>query len=292
MLDRLKNLPQLENQSNEPYLKKILITPDLANEFLINHEENIKINPEEINRDTKKDRVELYCREMIAGRWKENTFEPLQITKNGRITQGKHRLTAVAKSGVSIYFHIVFNALDDVFDVLDTGYKRSTVDVFEISMIKNGKGLPSMIQTFFVLSNGGGAVSWKNKMTNSQMLDKYNEEPELWQTIHRLSAAWYHKFGKVLNGSLIGGLYAFLMSIDSNDAYSFMNQLCEGRDIENNSILLLRTKLIQDRMAVRKMPQTLKVALIIKAWNCYRSNNHSLKMIKFDMERDIFPKAI
>ena len=87
-------------------------------------------------------------------------------------------------------------------------------------------------------------------------------------------------------------MYAYLTAIDEDAAFSFMNQLCTGSDISNNTIALLRTKLIQDKLSVKKMPQTLKVALIIKAWNNFRTNNDSLKLLKYDLERESFPKAI
>jgi hypothetical protein len=90
---------------------------------------------------------------------------------------------------------------------------------------------------------------------------------------------------------MIGGFYSFFYDISPVDAEDFMNQLCTGQDISNSSIFLLRKKLIDDKMSTKKMMMSIKCALIIKAWNHYRSSSE-IKILKFDIERDEFPVAI
>ena len=76
-------------------------------------------------------------------------------------------------------------------------------------------------------------------------------------------------FCEIMTPSLIGGMYAHLHLINENYAVRFMTQLTTGIGIENDVITLLRNKLIQDKISPRKMPQSLKIALIIKAWNVF-----------------------
>jgi hypothetical protein len=53
----------------------------------------------------------------------------------------------------------------------------------------------------------------------------------------------------------------------------------------------LRNKLIQDRMASRNMSTTTRFGLIIKAWNIFRLNK-TVKLLKFDPEREPFPSIV
>ena len=86
-------------------------------------------------------------------------------------------------------------------------------------------------------------------------------------------------------------MYSLFYDINEIDAESFMVQLCTGMQVENISISLLRKKLMQDKMAPRKMPIILRNALIIKSWNCFRKKEE-IKILKFDSVRDEFPTAI
>ena len=70
-----------------------------------------------------------------------------------------------------------------------------------------------------------------------------------------------------------------------------MKQLATGIGISNECILLLRNKLMQDKMSVRKMLPTLKMALIIKTWNLF-VKNQTVKILKFEHNREEFPIAL
>ena len=109
-------------------IEKILITPTMAKELL---EKNIN------NRNVKQPVVARYAKDMIAGKWKQDTAELIKISKTGLILDGQHRLLAIVKANVSIYFHIASELEDNIFDVLDTGSIRNSCDVFNIQNIKN-----------------------------------------------------------------------------------------------------------------------------------------------------------
>lgn len=227
---------------------------------------------------------------MKSGNWKENTFEFIKIHPDGSVADGQHRLFAVIKSGVSVVFDIVYNVPKDVFVVLDTGKHRNGSDVFKISGVKNDNMLPSIIQ-IYVAMNSGHAERGSTELTNDQLLEEYNKSPEFWQEIAHRAAAWYVAFAKILNPSLIGGLYAHLCFIDHVKATEFFNQACTGAAITNNTVLILRNRLIEDKTALRKMGRANKVALIIKAWNAMRKGIE-LKQLKFTPDKEEFPKAV
>jgi hypothetical protein len=263
--------------------KEELITPTRAKELL---EANIK------NRLVKPVRVNLYANDIINGRWKENTGESIKISKTGLILDGQHRLHAIIKANKPVLMLIISGIEDSAFDVIDTGSSRNASDVFKIADVQNGSTIPSIIQFYNLLNDGKKPNTQINrKSTNGMLLEQYNDNPEFWQNIARQAHSMYKSFAKILVPSFIGGFHAYFYKINPERAESFMKQLTTGIDVENNTIVLLRNKLMQDKMSNRKMQSSYKMALIIKTWNCF-IRGESIKVLKFDSVRDEFPKAV
>lgn len=264
--------------------KKQLITPSYAKELL---ESNIK------NRRIKSPVVARYSQDIINGKWKDDTAEVIKISKTGIILDGQHRLLAVIKANMPVYFHIAYGVEDSVIDVLDTGSLRNAPDIFKIEGIKNENVIPSIISTYHLLRSGlmVRGTSKNNRLTNAELLSEYLKNDLFWQSVGHKAVIWYKSFAKILPPSTLGGTFAFLKEISEDDAELFLNQLSTGMDVSNNVILLLRQKLMQDRMSPRKMSPVSRQALVIKAWNLFRKNE-VVKLLKLDMEREGFPHAI
>ena len=263
-------------------IEKQLITPQIAEQLLKNNS---------MNRRTKQPVIQRYTNEMLAGRWKSDTGELIKISKDGNILDGQHRLIAICKSGISLYFHIAYECDPEIFDVIDSGSLRNTTDAFHVKGIKHDNIIPSIISTYYSLREGRSRNTQVHfKPTTTVILDEYYKNEDYWQDVARNSVNWYKSFAKILPPSMIGGMYAYLMNINKDDALSFMIQLTEGVDA-CNTINLLRRKLVQDKVSIRKMSYRLRVALIIKAWNYFR-NDEKIKILKFDQERESMPIAI
>jgi hypothetical protein len=264
-------------------IEKVLVNPKMASQLLETMDKN---------RRPKSARVSLYSSAMINGRWKEDTGELIKISKKGKLIDGQHRMLAVVKSGKSIYFHFAKEIDDSVFDVLDTGSARSSADVFHIKSVKNANVIPSIIAFYTATKQGLSVKSQIDaRMISSELLDAYYSREKFWSFTAAKSCLWYTQFSKVLAPSIIGGFYSLFYDISPVDAEDFMNQLCTGQDISNTSILILRKRLIDDKMSTKRMILSIKCALIIKAWNYYRSSSE-IKILKFDIERDEYPVAI
>lgn len=266
-------------------VEKKLITPSIAKQLL---ESNNK------NRNVRKQVVDKYAKEMQSGAWKQDTFELIKISSSNIILDGQHRLLAVVKSNTPVYFHIASGLNDDIFDVLDTGANRSASDVFRINGIKYSTQTPSIIilyERLKKLRKTGGLFNRNEAISNAQALSLYNEKPTYWDNVSLITHDLYIKFAKILTPQLIGGLYAYFNDLSVDGSIDFMEQLCTGFEITNKSIWHLRNKLIEDKTSVKKMPTTLKLAIIIKTWNFYR-NNKEAKLIKFAIQNESMPVAI
>ncbi len=116
------------------------------------------------------------------------------------------------------------------------------------------------------------------------MLTKYRERPEYWQEVARNVGVWYTSFAKILPPSILGGMYVYLSDIDEESSFGFFSQLSSGMNVNNDTIHLLRNKLMKDKISIKKIPILIKVALIIKTWNYYRTGKTVTNLVYYPSE--------
>jgi hypothetical protein len=265
-----------------------LVTPAFAAQILQSNVQNRRVKLPVLLR---------YVEEITQGKWVRGTGELIKISKSNILLDGQHRLMAVAKTGIPTWFHIAEECDEEIFKVLDTGSTRNAGDIFNINGVKNCSKLPSIIQFYYFLKKNKGqglsvdGVQKNLKYSNHALWDLYENNQQLFDYVATKTAKLYNSFGKVLTTQVIGGMYLYFRDINIEDADEFMEQLCSGQNIKNNSIAILRAKLIADKIATRKMALTIKHALIIKTWNFYRTDT-VIKLIKFDPSVEKTPVAI
>jgi hypothetical protein len=261
-------------------LEKILITPSMAADML---QSNIK------NRTLREKAITKYANEMLRGTWKQDTGEVIKISKTGVLLDGQHRLMAIIKANIPVYFHVIYGLCDSITDVLDTGSNRSASDVFKLNNIMYNSTIPSMINQYNALKNTkalyGTGMSKNQKLSNNEILSMYYERPDFWHDVAKTSLKWYESFSRILNTSIIGGIYAYLYEINSNDAKEFINQLCTGNDIENKSLLVLRKKLVDDKLSIKSHSKTTIIAFILKTWVHFRKGTE-ISILKYNAESE------
>lgn len=261
-------------------LKTILVTPLLAEQYL---QSNVN------NRPIDKATIERYVNQIKLGLWKPRTGECIKLSKTNKLLDGQHRLTAIIKAGIPVELDFITGIEDTVFDVLDTGNKRTAGDVLALSGVKYANVMASIISLSDVFQNGkfisGGATK---RLTNAQILEEYNKDPEKWNDLHAISSKWYQDFSRILNPSPIAAFYNVFSTINKDKAKDFFDQLC-GFNTEFSSIKLLKKILTDDKLSTsKKLTASKRNALIIKAWNFF-VNNTEIKMLKFDPKVEKFP---
>lgn len=259
------------------------VTPELAANLL-------KKNT--ANRRLKSHHIEKMCIEIKSGRWKYPTGELLKFSVSDVMIDGQNRLSAIIKSGTGIWIDIATGLPDDIFSVLDTGSSRNASDTLEILGIKNSNLIPSIMAKYFLLKqkqSNGKASDYT--LSNERVKQLYFENELFWQDVAKKSLVWYSQFAKIIRPSVFGGFYAFFSEISPSQAYDFMSQLSSGKIDDCQSIILLRNKLITDKTSIRNLPVENKDAFITKTWNAYRTGN-DFKILKFDPEKENYPKAI
>jgi len=266
---------------------KTFVTPEYALKLL---EKNT------MNRPCRQAVVDHYAKEMSSGNWMEDTGEAIKFSKEGKLLDGQHRLMAVVKSGKGQNFHFVHGLDESTFHVLDTGAKRSPGDIMNIAGIDSGGAIASIISCHHRLKNGKfhRSASGHGKSSNlsaTDLLKIYNQNPTLWKSIHSRSDFYYRNLSRVIERSLLGGLYTLFYHVNPSDADDFMTQLSTGEKISNKSISLLRKKLIDAKLSPQlTMPVDVKIGLIIKTWNYFRQGRE-MKILKYAPLEEQFPIA-
>jgi hypothetical protein len=261
--------------------QELLITPTKAKELLEANVSNRPLRPAAISK---------YARDMRAGLWREQTGEAIKIAESGIMLDGQNRLHALIEANVSLKFLVITEMPNDVFAVLDSGVKRSSSDAFYVAGISHYTTVPAIISAWNFYKTGKySARNGDSILTQSQVMNIYNERKMFWDAIAPMAHKWYHDFAKILSVSKIGGFYAATHEINEQKALSFMNELCIGMNFTNNSVFILRKRLIENNASVTKLKTTQIEALMIKTWNAYLTGK-VLKIMKFNPMVEEFPK--
>lgn len=266
-------------------IERQLISPAVAEEML-------KKNTS--NRLLKKHYAQRYANDMMDGKWMSDTAETIKVAKDGTILDGQHRLYAVTLAKIPVYMHVAYDVDESVMDYIDTGKPRNTADVFHIHQIRNANQVPSIIAHYNAYKDGYSGVyasGGRVNATNARILDDYYARPVYWQEVTKKTVAWYKAFARIIPPSIIGGMYCIFSDIDQEEADMFFDQFALGYDVQNITIINLRNTLIKDKTSLKKMPQSQKIALIIKSWNAFRRGKE-LKVLKFNPSVEEYPKPI
>jgi hypothetical protein len=244
-----------------------------------------------LNRLVRPNVVLEYSRQMTAGLWKENTGEAIKIASDGTILDGQHRLLAQLKSGISITYLIITDMEREVFPVLDSGSKRTSGDVLFIAGVTSGNIIGGAIRGYYILKIGR-VLKAQSIVSSQEILAIYNARKRFWDAAYNMAHDWHKKSKGILTTGNFISLYAYLYDIDNDCAYEFMSKLSEGTNLsKDNPIFVLREKLLFSKINAKfTFLQSVKTALIFKAWNCFRKNT-SVRYLSFNPDKEKFPIA-
>lgn len=235
------------------------ITPAIASEWLKTNTKNRKVSER---------LVAIYAEAMSEGEWRLNG-EPLVFDRQGRLQSGQHRLLAVIQADVPIKSTVVRNADPEALFSLDSGRRRRMSDVLTLRGEVDVMNLASMLVWTW---------RWQNELmdrpgdtpTHTSLLRILDQEPDLRDDI---------KVGRDLikrvrcSPGLVGALYHQFKLIDQDDADSFFASLQSGENLHSGEpIFALRRWMLNSAQLTRRPRQHHYAAIIVKAWNAYRTH--------------------
>ena len=270
-----KKIMEQEQIKSAPRIRSFVkhITPDIAKFYL-------KYNV--ANRPLRKDIVELYSKQMKDGLWKVSN-DAISFDEDGKLVNGQHRLHAVVDSNVACDF-LVTSGLDrESFAVMDNGIIRTSGNVFYLQGIQYYRLSPSIIKRKMILeSNMAGEGGGNTKKGNAQILQEYNNHQEDYNKICKDAMILYDK-SRLLTATDYGGYIAYLTFVKKHPytlAHGFFKEFAEIEKATNDVVILLRQRLLNDKLSAVKMTRLSRVKLIIKAWNAYVTGK-TVKLLKY-----------
>lgn len=258
------------------------ITPETARELL-------KYNTR--NRAVRSKVVNDYAQQMIKGLWQLNG-EPIIISDTNVVLDGQHRLQAIVMSKTTQRMLVVTGISANAFRTIDTGLTRTAGDIMNINGVPNGNSVAALIlREFFLSANqtigGDRSASRRDiKLSKQEMLNRYEEAPDLYIEISRFANRCYDKV-RIMKQAEIGGYVAFLIRVKKHPVevvFDFFEQLFHDERERHHAVQLLREKLLQFLGSPYKVPPRMRMALVIKAWNCYITNGSMKRLIFSNVE--------
>jgi len=258
-----------------------VITPEVAKEMLSNNIKN--------NRTPNKNNVDRYSEMMKKGLWIDLHPQPIIISNDGELLDGQHRLRAVILSGKTIKCYIATKD-KSIMATIDDGKKRTPGDACKIADIPNSNIYSAIMRSYKNMKHSTYFTSAINKniYSNLELIDLYYNDSDKYDNIVNISRSFYNH-GRLLSISVYGSLFMLFNESNSEYAFDFFNQLSTGKNINNNTIYILRQKLISEKSSTKKTPPAILVALIIKTWNAVIEGKQ-LGTLKFNPVTENYPK--
>ena len=266
------------------------ITPERAQEYL---------KKSGGNRNISKAVVDSYATSMRQGKWLLNG-EPIVFDIDGTLLNGHHRLHASIKAGVPFQTFVVRGVEHESFTTFDCGRHRTVGQLIGMQGIKHYNSVASSVQLSYRLKTGHSVSADNNATkrlgkTNSDMIAYFNTDRDLFIECGRFAVEM--RECPVLDTSLVGGTLHHLVrecGYDIDFAKDFFRMTCSYDTCKIHAINLLRKRLLKNKSSnIEKMSRPVLFAFVIKAFNCYATGTgDDLKILKFDTERDEYPKFI
>jgi hypothetical protein len=134
------------------------VTPEKALAWLTNAAKNRQINDAAVRR---------YGADMESGRWTLNG-QGIIFDVDGKLVDGRHRLTAIHASGVTVPMLVVRGAKHEAFETMDSGRSRTLANTLVIDGHKHAAATSATARICFAYVAG---VNLRFSATRSELLD-------------------------------------------------------------------------------------------------------------------------
>ena len=273
----------LVNKYNIPNVvetRKLVITPNMAQSFLDN--DNFG------NRNIRKDRVDLYKKLILEDQWEYNGAS-IKFSKDGKLLDGQHRLTAVVKANKSITSLVVFGLEEKTKHTIDAGIVQNLSDSLRKESYENARSLSPVLKMIDNYEKKK-PVTRKTLLSNFYILELVERHPLLPETIKK-SKKYAQKI-KSVKSSIVNFLYYIFYKINDKETEYFFNSLATGANLsEESPILHLRNRIGVESSQKKvfknsKEKDDYQIKIIIKAWN-FKRQCRTCKQLKLNQDEEM-----
>lgn len=242
----------------------VTITPEMAASWL---ERN------DINRPLRPDRVTQIAQAIRRGEWKVNG-DTIKINPDGQILDGQHRLWAIVESGLSVMSAVVIGLDTGAQHTVDIGARRNLSDALRLHGETNTNNLAAALNLFHLWRLGDSVMRspHASRLTPAQAFAILEVDgPRIRDALQRASTV-RSAMNKTLTSSIITCCLLRFGEIDAEDAVTFWERVGDGTGMKKNDpCYMLRESCTKNSKRRNKYPTLMMFALVIKAWNAFRS---------------------
>jgi hypothetical protein len=250
-----------------------IVTPQLAKLWLSLNVEN--------NRKIREPKVIQYAADMRSGDWLDNG-ETIKFDTDGNLIDGQHRLAAIVEADVPVVLMIARNVEPRAIKTIDTGTTRKFSDVLKFEGATDVNVTAAIVRRIILwdaglrLTHGGGASA---APSSTQQLQRYQSDvPGFRMAAARGNDVRRHT-GGLLTSTTAGAAYYLFARIDYDATTDFFDRFISGANLgTGHPILTLRTRLLRAKN-VERLNESEKLALTIRAWNFYRSEEPCERLV-------------
>lgn len=238
-----------------------IVTPDMARVYLAANETNRPISRSAVNR---------LKSILAAGEWRYNG-EAIKFSKEGKLLDGQHRLTAIAESDVSAELMVVTDLQPEAFATLDQGRKRSGGDVLHVRGVARSQHVAvACAQLYKIMRNK--PIYGGNSPIPAYGTDRiFARHPGLADAVEFCAPIVKRGENAVIGlGYLAAYLYVGQSILNQKErAAAFAEGMATGVDLADNSpILQFRHKVLGSRSG-KVMQAQAKTALFAKTFGLF-----------------------
>lgn len=254
------------NQTPITY-RRILVTPAVAEKMLAAKPDRQRLLSEHT--------VQAYVADMLAGRWRENG-DTLKQDADGLLLDGQHRLTAIVRSGVSLWLPVAKGVDPEVFSTIDVGRKRSPGDIMSIGGFPNGKHMASLARLLMSIerSHEIGTIGIHKYSPEELLVFARANTEEMELALSLLS-----RLRNMKPNAAIAAALAYLHRFNEAGAAEFTISIIDGAGLgANTAVLTLRNRLLEPEKAGNEM-YCRRIAEVISMYSAHVRGIATVRMV-------------
>lgn len=247
------------NDTPTPTYERMIITPELAAEWLRRNTHNRRVEP---------DRYKEMARDITNGRWYENG-NAVRFDWNNVLVDGQHTLNAIVFAGRPIT-HLVVRNLDPASqDTMDSGRKRTAGDMWALAGYQHTNNLASAINRLWRWDNGDRFLTGSRGPTRGEQRQYLDANPSVMRSVER--GVYIRGHFRPITPTNAAVSHFLCSRVDTDTAVWFFQRLADGEDLKTGDpIKALRRRLTNDAMDKVKSSPGRDLTYVISAWNAHR----------------------
>lgn len=253
-----KPRPQMVSDAGVGY-EVVTVTPGQAKLWLGSNTDNRRLRGAHAGR---------FGRDMASGNWRENG-SAIVFAKDGTLIDGQHRLEGCVDSGAPFTTLVVRNVERGVQNTIDDGVKRTLGDRFTFEGRPNANVSAAVVRRILLWQQGFRTNTGNYQPSTAEAFELLANDPT---AVLAIEATTSLRMNKLLPPSIIGLGWWLFWDLDADDCQEFWDGLHSGAGLQEGSpILAVRNQIIRKSADPGRIPETVILAWVIKAWNAYRA---------------------